>query len=105
MDKSNGFWAVLAGLGALVVIVAIALLQFDGAADVVSVTTAAGTVIGTVVGAFFGVATGQEGRKQAEEGRKEAEIAKEKAQLALVQVAAAAQPDSPAAKAAVEAIG
>jgi formate-dependent nitrite reductase membrane component NrfD len=47
---------VLAGLGALVLIVVIAILRYGTANDVTSVATSTGAVIDTVVSAFFGVA-------------------------------------------------
>ena len=68
-DPPYGFYIVLAGLSALVLIAVIAILRYGTANDVTTVTTSAGAVIGTVVGAFFGVSVGQAGRKRAEQGK------------------------------------
>ncbi|HET9646752.1 MAG TPA: hypothetical protein VFP34_00785 [Microlunatus sp.] len=57
-EKSFGFWIVIAGLGALVLISLVAIFKYSAVADASGVVTAAGTVIGTVVGTFFGVHAG-----------------------------------------------
>lgn len=103
-DRPYGFYIVLAGLSALVVIVIIAILRYRTANDVTSVTTSAGAVIGTVVGAFFGLSVGQAGRKRAEQGKDQAQQQAIQSAKALVRVAAQAPPDSEAAKEAVAAV-
>src|SRR5437763_12612624 len=103
-DPPYGFYIVLAGLSALVVIVIIAILRYGTANDVTSVTTSAGAVIGTVVGAFFGLSVGQAGRKRAEQGKDQAQQQAIQSTNALVRVAAQAPPDSEVAKAAVAAV-
>lgn len=99
-----GFYTVLAGLGALVVIIAVAIWKYDAADDVTSIINTAGTVIGTIVGAFFGVSVGQAGRKRAEEGKDKAHQEAIESKAALVRVAAKAEPNSEAAKEAVAAV-
>jgi hypothetical protein len=103
-DPPYGFYIVLAGLSALVLIAVIAILRYRAANDVTSVTTSAGAVIGTVIGAFFGVSVGQAGRKRAEHAKDQAQQLAIQSTNALVKVAAQAPPDSEAAKAAVAAV-
>ncbi|HET9654534.1 MAG TPA: hypothetical protein VFP72_04220 [Kineosporiaceae bacterium] len=100
-EKSFGFWIVIAGLGALVLISLVAIFKYSAVADASGVVTAAGTVIGTVVGTFFGVhagsAAGNAGAARAESGRQRAEAVKDTVVTGLAKVAAAAEPGSPTA--------
>ncbi len=81
-----GFYTVLAGLGAVLAIYAIAALRWSNAADVAAAVGAAGGIIGTIVGAYFGVQTGSAGRERAERQR---DVAQERSMT----LAAALDPD------------
>ncbi|HVW43856.1 MAG TPA: hypothetical protein VHC18_21155 [Amycolatopsis sp.] len=113
-DRTFGFWVVIGGLTAMLVVALPAIFVFrSSSGDAAAVITAAGTVIGTLVGAFFGVhvgaAAGAQGTKQAESARQEAEAARQQAEAAkdsafqkLSTVAAVLDPGSEAAKVAQE---
>jgi uncharacterized protein YacL len=75
-----GFWIVVIGLGVVLGVLVIAVLNFGAAADVAAVTGSITGVIGTLVGAFFGINIGSQGREQAESARKEADKQKDRAQ-------------------------
>jgi len=64
-----GFYVVLLGIVALVVIYVVAIWQWTTASDIAAVVGSAGGVIGTIVGAFFGVHIGAVGKERAEEQR------------------------------------
>ena len=102
-DRTFGFWVVICGLLAMILVALPAIFVFNtSSGDAAAVITAAGTVIGTLVGAFFGVhvgaAAGAQTTKQAETARQEAEAAKDSAFQKLATVAASIDPGSEAAK-------
>ena len=116
-DRTFGFWVVIGGLIAMLVVALPAIFVFrTSSGDAAAVITAAGTVIGTLVGAFFGVhvgaAAGAQSTQQAETARHEAETARQQAEAAkdsayqkLSTVAAVIDPGSEAAKVAQELMG
>jgi hypothetical protein len=95
-EKTAGFWIVLAGLVALVILVVAAIIRYPHPNEATGVITAVGTVLGTLVGAFFGVNAGAAGRQKAE-------AIKDQAMAGLTQTAAQAEKGSKAAEAAAAA--
>ncbi|HSR47576.1 MAG TPA: hypothetical protein VLL77_06255 [Anaerolineales bacterium] len=68
-----GFWVVLAGILAVLIVFVAAAVRWTEASDVATVVGSVTAVIGTLVGAFFGFQVGSEGRAAAERARAEAE--------------------------------
>ena len=68
-----GFWVVVVGLVVVLVVYAVAIRTWGGAADVAEVVSSVTAVVGTIVGAFFGVQVGAAGKEKAEEQRDKAQ--------------------------------
>jgi vacuolar-type H+-ATPase subunit I/STV1 len=81
-----GFWVVLAGLLVVLLVYAVAVMNWKAASDVAAVVSSASAVVGTIVGAFFGVQVGSAGKEKAEEQR-------DKAQAQAQELAAALPPE------------
>jgi hypothetical protein len=72
-----GAGLILAAFVFLIVVLMIALSQFEAVADVTSLVGVFTGVVGTLVGAFFGVQAGAAGKDKAEKDRdKNAELAR-----------------------------
>jgi hypothetical protein len=54
-QPAYGMWVIIAGLVAVVAVAVVAMLQYDEAADVVTVLGAVTGVIAALVGGYFGV--------------------------------------------------
>jgi hypothetical protein len=82
-----GLYAVGLGLAVLAVCFAIAVWQYEGAADAGTVLAAVTGTIGAIVGAYFGIQVGSAGKDKAEENAHEAHMAllkeKDKSQALL----------------------
>jgi hypothetical protein len=94
LQTAGALLAVGAGLLAVVLIAAIAIVH-DSEASVASIATAAFGVIGSVVGAYFGVKVGAEGTQRALDAHK--------AEAARAQAYAAHLPESRARQALLDA--
>jgi len=67
-----GFWIVISGLIVMTFAFSVSVLKWSAASDAASVLTAFGGVVGTLVGAFFGVAVGSAGKREADKRTDEA---------------------------------
>jgi hypothetical protein len=68
-----GAGLILAAFIFLLVVMVVAIMQFDAAADVTAVVGAVTGVVGTIIGAFFGVQVGSSGKESAENQRNAAQ--------------------------------
>jgi Mn2+/Fe2+ NRAMP family transporter len=68
-----GAGLILAAFVFLLIVMVVAITQFDTAADVTAVVGAVTGVVGTIIGAFFGVQVGSSGRESAEAERIDAQ--------------------------------
>lgn len=81
-----GLYAVCAGIGAVFLCFAFAVVRYSTAGDAASAVAPALTAIGTLAGAYFGVQVGSAGREEADARR-------EDAQSLSLKLAAVADPD------------
>jgi hypothetical protein len=73
MRIKYGFWVVVIGLVAVVMVFVVAVAKWNTAGDVSAVVGSVTGVVGTIVGAFFGIQVGSAGKEKAENERKKAE--------------------------------
>ncbi|MGE3404909.1 MAG: hypothetical protein AB7K63_20150 [Vicinamibacterales bacterium] len=76
-----GFRIVVGGLALVGVVFGLAVVLFEGAADVTAVVGSVSGVVGTVVGAFFGLQVGAAGKDKAEDDKEHALRQRDVAQL------------------------